>query len=36
MVETRDTLGKIATNFNTTVDEPAKLNNLANPNMIYV
>lgn len=35
-VQSGDTLSGIATNHNTTIDELAKLNNLANIDMIYV
>ncbi|MEH7418686.1 LysM peptidoglycan-binding domain-containing protein [Neobacillus drentensis] len=35
-VQSGDTLSGIAKKFNTTVDELAKLNNIENPNLIYV
>lgn len=36
IVVTGDTLSKIAARYNTTVDELARLNNISNPNLIYV
>ena len=36
MVQRGDTLGKIARRYNTTVSEIAELNNLSDPDLIYV